>query len=72
MLAELFKSVHQTAGPERAAICAYDCMRTWDEWGEHRLKDTIEAWNRYLREIKNKEPHTDCNRYGIWAPAIPL
>lgn len=68
-LAILVKRVSLELNFERGAVCAHDCLMQWDDG---RLEETMKAWERYLDEVKNDQPHSDTNRNGAWVPAIPL
>jgi hypothetical protein len=67
---DLIEAVTAACGYERGVVCARDCLY---QWKDGLIDETIEAWNRYLTELKNKDgSHTDENRHGAWVPAIPL
>lgn len=68
-IANLIKRVSTETTWERGAICAVDCLLQW-ELG--LLNDTILAWERFLKEVKNKEGQSNELRHGAWVPAIPL
>jgi hypothetical protein len=69
LIADLIKRVSTELNYERGAICAVDCLLQW-ELG--LLNDTILAWERFLKEVKNKEGSASELRHGAWVPAIPL
>lgn len=68
----LLEKVTDALGYERATVFARDCLLQWDTGGEVWLMCTLEAWERYLDEVKNNGCHTDENRHGAWVPAITL
>jgi hypothetical protein len=66
---DIIERVSTEISYEHGAICAVDCLRQW-ELG--LLNDTILAWKRFLKEVKNKEGSASELRHGAWVPANPL
>jgi hypothetical protein len=65
--AGLVKKVSQDISEERGSKCGYDLLCGM---AEGDVKGRYEAWVRYIKEIENKESHTDAERNGVWVPAI--
>lgn len=71
-LSILIRRVAAECGYERAAVCASDCLLQWESGGDKLFDDTYSAWERYLVEKIGGQPHSSCNRWDAWVPAIPL
>lgn len=67
--AELVAFIAAYTGEERASKCGYDLLRGIEKGN---AEDRYQAWICYIKEIKNKEGHTDTERDGVWVPAIPV
>ena len=72
LIAQLIERIYAVAGYERAATCARDCLLEWQDGGDGRLIEVMEAWERFAAEKESNEGHTDTTRHGAWVPAIPL
>lgn len=67
--ADLVRTIAQAINDERASKCGYDLLMGLESGN---VEDRFTAWERYLDEHKNNQPHTDAERDGVWVPAIPF
>lgn len=68
-LAFFVQHVAKELGAEQGVICAFDCLMQWS-LSPHCLIRVVNAWKRYIGEVKRGEPHYSTERHGAWVPSI--
>lgn len=67
LMAAMIRTVTTTVSDERGAVCGHDLVM---QLRDGQLPDTVDAWRRYLRELRDGASHTDTVRHGAWVPAL--
>lgn len=67
--ANIVRNITELVSQERGAKCGYDL---WMGYQKGDIDTRYGAWVRYLAEHRNKQPHSETERDGVWVPAIQL
>ena len=65
--ANLVKNISAFVSDERGSKCGYDLFMGYKK-GD--IESRYNAWIRFLGEHRDKKPHTEEQRDGVWVPAI--
>lgn len=69
-LAFFIQRVTKELGAEQGVVCAFDCLMQWSSGGPRSLMCVVNAWKRFLGEVKRGEPHYSTERHGARVPSI--